>query len=126
MSSDCLLVFRCLPCAACSWLLLSVCLFTIDDTGCPTSQSVSPSKTPSGSEQSAHGSPILPERKAKVKRVRVMAEWSGEPRSAPRHKRELRSAMKARGKEEFRDKDKNMKKIDFVFRKRSRRKIKNI
>ncbi|XP_074510809.1 syntabulin isoform X1 [Sebastes fasciatus] len=70
-----------------------------DDTGCPTSQSVSPSKTPSGSEQSAHGSPILPERKTKVKRVRVMAEWSGEPRSAPRHKRELRSAMKARGSE---------------------------
>lgn len=26
-----------------------------------------------------------------------MAEWSGEARSAPRHKRELRSAMKARG-----------------------------
>lgn len=101
-----------------------MCLFTIDDTGCPTSQSVSPSKTPSGSEQSAHGSPILPERKAKVKRVRVMAEWSGEPRSAPRHKRELRSAMKARGKGEYRDKDKTMKKIDFVFRK-SRRKIKN-
>lgn len=96
----------CLPCAACSWLLLSVCLSTIDDTGCPTSQSVSPSKTPSGSEQSAHGSPILPERKTKVKRVRVMAEWSGEPRSAQRHKRELRSAMKARGKEERRDKQK--------------------
>ncbi|XP_012771466.2 syntabulin isoform X2 [Maylandia zebra] len=53
----------------------------------------------SGSEQSAHGSPILPERKTKVKRVRVMAEWSGEARSAPRHKRELRSAMKARGSE---------------------------
>ncbi|XP_063736431.1 syntabulin isoform X2 [Eleginops maclovinus] len=53
----------------------------------------------SGSEQSAHGSPALPERKTKVKRVRVMAEWSGEPRSGPRHKRELRSAMKARGSE---------------------------
>ncbi|XP_053183341.1 syntabulin [Scomber japonicus] len=53
----------------------------------------------SGSEQSAHGSPVLPERKTKVKRVRVMAEWSGEPRSAQRHKRELRSAMKARGSE---------------------------
>ncbi|XP_072250907.1 syntabulin isoform X2 [Leuresthes tenuis] len=53
----------------------------------------------SGSEQSAQGSPILPERKTKVKRVRVMAEWSGEPRSAPRRKRELRSAMKARGSE---------------------------
>ncbi|KAK2844186.1 hypothetical protein Q5P01_010845 [Channa striata] len=73
--------------------------FCSDDTGCPTSQSVSPSKTPSGSEQSAHGSPILPERKAKVKRVRVMAEWSGEPRNTPRHKRELRSAMKTRGSE---------------------------
>ncbi|TNN60615.1 Syntabulin [Liparis tanakae] len=61
------------------------------DTGCPTSQSVSPSKTPSGSEQSAAGSPTLPERKTKVKRVRLMAE--------PRSKRELRSAMKARGSE---------------------------
>ncbi|XP_031178637.1 syntabulin isoform X2 [Sander lucioperca] len=70
-----------------------------DDTGCPTSQSVSPSKTPPGSEQSAHGSPVLPERKTKVKRVRMMAEWSGEPRSTPRHKRELRSAMKSRGSE---------------------------
>ncbi|XP_042346820.1 syntabulin isoform X3 [Plectropomus leopardus] len=73
--------------------------FCSDDTGCPTSQSVSPSKTPSGSEQSAHGSPILPERKTKVKRVRVMAEWSSEPRSNPRHKREMRSAMKTRGSE---------------------------
>ncbi|XP_034730524.1 syntabulin isoform X1 [Etheostoma cragini] len=73
--------------------------FCSDDTGCPSSQSVSPSKTPSGSEQSAHGSPILPERKTKGKRVRMMAEWSGEPRSAPRHKRELRSAMKSRGSE---------------------------
>ncbi|XP_029694711.1 syntabulin isoform X3 [Takifugu rubripes] len=53
----------------------------------------------SGSERSSHGSPVLPERKAKVKRVRVMAEWSGEPRSTQRHKRELRSAMKARGSE---------------------------
>lgn len=89
---------RSLPHAACSWLLSSVCLSTIDDTGCPPSQSVSPSKTPSGSERSAHGSPVLPERKAKVKRVRVMTEWSGEARSTQRHKRELRSAMKARGK----------------------------
>ncbi|XP_061572242.1 syntabulin [Cololabis saira] len=72
--------------------------FCSDDTGCPTSQSVSPSKTPSGSEQSAR-SPILPERKTKVKRVRVMTEWSGEARSMQRHKRELRSAMKARGSE---------------------------
>ncbi|XP_024117855.1 syntabulin isoform X2 [Oryzias melastigma] len=73
--------------------------FCSDDTGCPPSQSVSPSKTPSGSERSARGSPVLPERKAKVKRVRVMTEWSGEPRSTQRHKRELRSAMKARGSE---------------------------
>lgn len=95
-------LIACLPHAACSWLLLSVCPFTIDDTGCPTSQSVSPSKTPSGSERSSRGSPVLPERKAKVKRVRVMAEWSGEPRSTQRHKRELRSAMKARGKDTHR------------------------
>lgn len=61
---------------------------------------MSPSKTPSGSEQSAHGSPALPERKTKVKRVRVVDERSGETRSAPKHKRELRSAMKARGKGE--------------------------
>uniref|UniRef100_A0A672ZN64 Syntabulin (syntaxin-interacting) n=1 Tax=Sphaeramia orbicularis TaxID=375764 RepID=A0A672ZN64_9TELE len=53
----------------------------------------------SGSENSAHGSPTLPERKSKVKRVRVMAEWSGEQRNATRHKRELRSAMKHRGSE---------------------------
>ncbi|XP_038144700.1 syntabulin isoform X3 [Cyprinodon tularosa] len=73
--------------------------FCSDDTGCPTSQSVSPSKTPSGSEQSANGSPTLPERKAKVKRVRVMAESGGEARSKQRHKRELRSALRARGSE---------------------------
>uniref|UniRef100_A0A1A7XJC7 Syntabulin (Syntaxin-interacting) n=1 Tax=Iconisemion striatum TaxID=60296 RepID=A0A1A7XJC7_9TELE len=54
----------------------------------------------SGSEQSAHGSPILPERKAKVKRVRVMTEGCiSNTRAATRHKRELRSAMKARGSE---------------------------
>nr|XP_057909664.1 syntabulin isoform X2 [Doryrhamphus excisus] len=54
----------------------------------------------SGSEQSTHSSPsTLPERKTKVKRVRVMAEGSGEPRSAPRRKKELRPAMTARGSE---------------------------
>ncbi|XP_061145238.1 syntabulin [Syngnathus typhle] len=73
--------------------------FYSDDTGCPTSQSVSPSKTPSGSEESAHSSPTLPERKAKVKRVRVIAEGSREPRSTPKHKKALRSAMKTRGSE---------------------------
>lgn len=99
-------LITCLPHAACSWLWLSVYPFTIDDTGCPTSQCVSPSKTLPGSERSSHGSPVLPERKAKVKRVRVMAEWSAEPRSTQRHKRELRSAMKARGKEKHWDEEK--------------------
>ena len=66
--------------------------YNTDDTGCPTSKSVTPSKTPSGSEQSTHSSPVLPERTTKVKRVRVVAE----PR--PRHKRELSSAMKHRSK----------------------------
>lgn len=99
------------PHAACSRLLLPVCLFTPDDTGCPTSQCVSPSKTPSGSEQSGRRSPGPPERKAKAKakRVRVMAEWSGEARSVQRHKIELRSAVKARGKEERRDQDEKMR-----------------
>lgn len=73
--------------------------FFSDDTGCPTSQSVSPSKTPSGSEQSAHSSPVLPERKPKAKRVRMIAEGSTEQRTTTRHKRELRSAMKHRGSE---------------------------
>ncbi|XP_077383545.1 syntabulin isoform X2 [Festucalex cinctus] len=73
--------------------------FYSDDTGCPTSQSVSPSKTPSGSEETSHSSPTLPERKVKVKRVRVIAEGSREPRTAPKHKKELRSALKARGSE---------------------------
>lgn len=99
-------LIACLPQAACSRLLLSVCPFTIDDTGCPTSQSVSPSKTPPGSERSSHGSPVLPERKAKVKKVRVMAECSAEPRSTQRHKRELRSAMRARGEEKHTNEEK--------------------
>ncbi|XP_068616382.1 syntabulin [Brachionichthys hirsutus] len=73
--------------------------FCSDDTGCPPSQSVSPSKTPSGSEQRAHNSPMLPESKLKVKRVRVMVECSGGPRSTRRHKSEQKSAMKSRGSE---------------------------
>ncbi|XP_051920669.1 syntabulin isoform X2 [Hippocampus zosterae] len=73
--------------------------FYSDDTGCPTSQSVSPSKTPSGSEESAQSSPSFPECMAKVKRVRVVAEGSREPRSAPKHKKERRSAVKTRGSE---------------------------
>lgn len=100
LSSDRLLVFAACPTLSVLGYCCLVCPFTIDDTGCPTSQSVSPSKTPSGSEQSGHGTPVLPERKTKVKRVRVMADWNVEPRSTQRHKRELRSAMKARGKDE--------------------------
>ncbi|XP_053737082.1 syntabulin isoform X1 [Synchiropus splendidus] len=73
--------------------------FCSDDTGCPTSQSVSPSKTPSGSERSTRNSPTLPERKTKVKRVRVMAEWTAERHSTQRHKREMRSALKPKGSE---------------------------
>ncbi|XP_077576783.1 syntabulin isoform X1 [Stigmatopora nigra] len=73
--------------------------FYSDDTGCPTSQSVSPSKTPSGSDESTYRSPTLPERKVRVKRVRVIGETSHEPQSAPRQKKKLRSAMKVRGSE---------------------------
>ncbi|KAM6967614.1 syntabulin [Aplochiton taeniatus] len=70
-----------------------------DDTGCPTSQSVSPSKTPSGSDKSPHSSPLLPERKVtKVKRVRVMAEWKTDHPPTARHKRE-RSHTLPRGSE---------------------------
>ncbi|XP_071239210.1 syntabulin-like isoform X1 [Salvelinus alpinus] len=71
--------------------------FCSDDTGCPSSQSVSPSKTPSGSDNSPHGSPKLTaECKTKVKRVRVMEEWHAPP---PRHKREQRSSTLPRGSE---------------------------
>ncbi|XP_055759214.1 syntabulin-like isoform X2 [Salvelinus fontinalis] len=71
--------------------------FCSDDTGCPSSQSVSPSKTPSGSDNSPHGSPKLTaECKTKVKRVRVMEEWHAPP---PRHKREQRSTTLPRGSE---------------------------
>uniref|UniRef100_A0A4W5RXM1 Syntabulin (syntaxin-interacting) n=1 Tax=Hucho hucho TaxID=62062 RepID=A0A4W5RXM1_9TELE len=68
-----------------------------DDTGCPSSQSVSPSKTLSGSDNSPHGSPTpTAECKTKVKRVRVMAERHAPP---PRHKREQRSSTLPRGSE---------------------------
>uniref|UniRef100_A0A4W5Q687 Syntabulin (syntaxin-interacting) n=1 Tax=Hucho hucho TaxID=62062 RepID=A0A4W5Q687_9TELE len=71
--------------------------FCSDDTGCPSSQSVSPSKTPSGSDNSPHGSPMpTAECKTKVKRVRVMAEWHAPP---PRHKREQRLSTLPRGSE---------------------------
>lgn len=58
-----------------------------DDTGCPSSQCASPTKTLSGSDNSPMGSPSLGERTVKVKRVRmnVVAEWS-EP--TQKHKRE--------------------------------------
>ncbi|KAJ7985112.1 hypothetical protein DPEC_G00348700 [Dallia pectoralis] len=62
--------------------------FCSDDTGCPSCQSVSPSKTPSGSDNSPQGSPTPGvERKIKLKRVRVMAEWHAPPQ---RHKKEQR------------------------------------
>nr|XP_029536044.1 syntabulin-like isoform X2 [Oncorhynchus nerka] len=71
--------------------------FCSDDTGCPSSQSVSPSKTLSGSDNSPHGSPMpTAECKTKVKRVRVMAEWHAPP---PRRKREQRSSTLPRGSE---------------------------
>ncbi|CDQ71849.1 unnamed protein product [Oncorhynchus mykiss] len=70
--------------------------FCSDDTGCPSSQSVSPSKTLSGSDNSPHGSPTpTAECKTKVKRVRLMAEWHAPP---PRHKREQRSSTLPRGR----------------------------
>ncbi|KAL2084621.1 hypothetical protein ACEWY4_020139 [Coilia grayii] len=72
--------------------------FSSDDTGCPSSQSASPAKTPSGSDNSPLCSPPLCERKAQTKRVRVdvMAEWSTPP---TRHKREQRSSNRPRGSE---------------------------
>ncbi|XP_029103899.1 syntabulin-like [Scleropages formosus] len=69
-----------------------------DDTGCPSSQTTSPSKTPSGSEGSSLGSPSPNKRKGKAKRVRVntMAE-----RNAPsgRLQKEPRSFSDPRGSE---------------------------
>ncbi|XP_067304379.1 syntabulin isoform X2 [Pseudorasbora parva] len=58
-----------------------------DDTGCPSSQCASPTKTRSGSDNSPQGSPSLGERKVKVKRVRmnVVAEWRA---PTQKHKRE--------------------------------------
>ncbi|XDV40638.1 hypothetical protein PO909_009680 [Leuciscus waleckii] len=58
-----------------------------DDTGCPSSQCASPTKTLSGSDNSPMGSPSLGERTVKVKRVRmnVEAEWS---KPTQKHKRE--------------------------------------
>ncbi|KAJ8411650.1 hypothetical protein AAFF_G00164580 [Aldrovandia affinis] len=68
--------------------------FCSDDTGCPSSQSASPS----GSENSPIGSPSPGELKIKVKRVRVnvMAEWSAPP---SRHKKEQRSSKQPKGSE---------------------------
>ncbi|KAJ8288373.1 hypothetical protein COCON_G00010320 [Conger conger] len=67
--------------------------FCSDDTGCPSSQSISPSC----SENSPLVSPSPGERKSKVKRVRViMAEWTAPP---SRHKREQRSSKQRKGSE---------------------------
>ncbi|XP_069051254.1 syntabulin isoform X2 [Lepisosteus oculatus] len=72
--------------------------FCSDDTGCPSSQSASPSKSPSGSESSPVGLPSPLEDKEDVKRTKtnVMAEWNVPP---VRHKREPRSCPLQRGSE---------------------------
>ncbi|XP_056330600.1 syntabulin isoform X2 [Danio aesculapii] len=66
-----------------------------DDTGCPSSQCASPSKTPSGSDNSSMASPGLGERKVKVKRVRmnVEAEWSAPTQKHKREKQQRTSIM---------------------------------
>ncbi|XP_051791943.1 syntabulin isoform X3 [Erpetoichthys calabaricus] len=68
-----------------------------DDTGCPSSQSVSPSKTPSDTEHSPVDFPPL-EEKQNVKRVKTeaMAEWNIPP---ARYKREQRPCALQRGSE---------------------------
>ncbi|XP_039592371.1 syntabulin isoform X3 [Polypterus senegalus] len=68
-----------------------------DDTGCPSSQSVSPSKTPSDTEHSPVDFPPL-EEKQNVKRVttEAMAEWNIPP---ARYKREQRPCALQRGSE---------------------------
>lgn len=66
-----------------------------DDTGCPSSQCASPTKTPSASDNSPLGSPSLGERKVKVKRVRmnVVAEWSAPTQKHKREKQQRASIM---------------------------------
>ncbi len=69
-----------------------------DDTGCPSSQCASPTKTPSGSDNSPLGSPALGERKVKVKRVRmnVVAEWSA-PTQKHKGEKQQRSPIMNKG-----------------------------
>ncbi|XP_048849787.1 syntabulin-like isoform X2 [Brienomyrus brachyistius] len=77
---------------------VSTSSFCSDDTGCPSSQLASPSKTPTGSESSPLGSPSPNERKGKVRRARThaMAEWNVPP---IRPKREQRPSAGPRGSE---------------------------
>ncbi|MFT7811510.1 syntabulin [Arapaima gigas] len=77
---------------------VSTISFCSDDTGCPSSQTTSPSKTPSGSEGSCLGSPSPNKRKGRVKRVRVntMAQCNVPP---ARPKREQMSLPGPRGSE---------------------------
>ncbi|XP_033914439.3 syntabulin-like isoform X1 [Acipenser ruthenus] len=72
--------------------------FCSDDTGCPSSQSVSPSKTPSDTEISPIGFPSPGEEKENVKKTKsdAMAEWNAPPE---RYKREQRPCPLQRGSE---------------------------
>ncbi|MGH0136201.1 UNVERIFIED_CONTAM: hypothetical protein FKN15_060066 [Acipenser sinensis] len=72
--------------------------FSSDDTGCPSSQSVSPSKTSSDTEISPIGFPSPGEEKENVKKTKndAMAEWNAPP---GRYKREPWPCPLQRGSE---------------------------
>ncbi|XP_059364228.1 syntabulin-like isoform X2 [Carassius carassius] len=72
-----------------------------DDTGCPSSQCVSPTKTLSGSDNSTLGSPALGERKVKVKRVRmnIVAEWSTPTQKHKTREKQQHSPIMQKGSE---------------------------
>ncbi|KAK7158059.1 hypothetical protein R3I93_009301 [Phoxinus phoxinus] len=74
-----------------------------DDTGCPSSQCASPTKTLSGSDNSPMGSPSLGERTVKVKRVRmnVVAEWSEPTQKHKREKQQPASIMQKVSETDF-------------------------
>ncbi|XP_046893891.1 syntabulin [Hypomesus transpacificus] len=62
-------------------------------------RTISTNSFSSGSDHSPQGTPPPPERRNKVKRVRVMAEWIPEDNPPPRHKREQRPRTLTRGSE---------------------------